>query len=106
MIELVRDGNVTSAKGFVAGGAYAGLKTAGDGVLDLGILKSERPAKVAGTFARGSVLSPSVTLSKARAADGRARAVVANSGCANCCVGEQGCGTPRRWRRWRRPTPT
>ena len=90
MIELVRGGSVTSAKGFVAGGAYAGLKTAGDGVLDLGILKSERPAGVAGTFARGSVLSPSVTLSKERAANGRARAVVANSGCANCCVGEQG----------------
>jgi len=76
--------------GFLAGGTYAGLKTQDEGVLDLGILLSERPAAVAATFSTNSVVSPSVTLSKQRAKSGTIRAVVANSGCANCCVGGQG----------------
>ena len=90
MIELIQGGAVTSAKGFVAGGTYAGIKTTGEDSLDLGVLKSETPAAVAGTFSTNKVLSPSVTLSKRRVARGSARAVVANSGCANCCVGVQG----------------
>ena len=89
-IELIPDGSVTSAAGFVAGGTYAGLKTPGEGVLDLGILKSERPASLAATFSTNRILSPSVTVSRSRAKRGTARAVVANSGCANCSVGDQG----------------
>lgn len=90
MIEIINDGSVTSAKGFLAGGAYAGLKTQEDGVLDLGILLSETPASLAATFSQNKILSPSVVLSRQRAQRGVARGVVANSGCANCCVGEQG----------------
>ncbi len=90
MMEVLRGGGVTSARGFKAGGTYAGLKTVGEGNLDLGIVVSETPATAAGTFSTNRVLSPSVTLSRERAASGTARAVVANSGCANCCVGEQG----------------
>ena len=59
-------------------------------MLDLAILLSERPAAVAATFTTNAVVSPSVTLSRERVRGGQARAVVANSGCANCCVGEQG----------------
>jgi glutamate N-acetyltransferase/amino-acid N-acetyltransferase len=90
MIELIEGGGVTSAKGYSAGGTYAGLKTSGEGLLDLAILKSEVTATVAGTFSTNKILSPSVTLTKNRVAKGSAGAVVANSGCANCCVGEQG----------------
>ena len=90
MIEIINDGSVTSAKGFLAGGTYAGLKTQENGVLDLGILLSETPASLAATFSQNKILSPSVILSRQRAQRGVARGVVANSGCANCCVGEQG----------------
>jgi glutamate N-acetyltransferase/amino-acid N-acetyltransferase len=90
MIELIQGGSVTSPKGFRAGGTYAGLKKRDDKVLDLGILLSERPATVAATFTTNKVVSPSVVLSRERAKRGTARAVVANSGCANCCVGPQG----------------
>ena len=90
MIELVQDGSVTSAQGFLAGATYAGLKTREEDNLDLGILLSERPADLAATFSTNRVLSPSVVLSRRRAERGSARAVVANSGCANCCVGPQG----------------
>ena len=90
MIEIIQRGGVTSPKGFVAGATFAGLKTFEDGVRDIGVLLSEGPASVAATFSTNSVLSPSVTLSRDRAANGAARGVVANSGCANCCVGGQG----------------
>lgn len=91
-VRIVEGGSVTSARGFRAGGAFAGLKTPGEGVLDLGIMLSDSPAAAAGTFSQNKVLSPSVTVSKQRLADGGgwARGVVANSGCANCAVGEQG----------------
>ena len=90
MIELIQGGSVTSAKGFAAGATYAGIKTSGDGSPDLGVLVSDVPAAAAGMFSTSKVLSPSVTLTKQRVAKGATRAVVANSGCANCCVGEQG----------------
>ena len=89
MIEVIKDGSVISPKGFLAGGTYSGIKAA-DGVLDLGILISEQPAVAAATFTTNKVVSPSVTLSKERVVDGKARGVVVNSGCANCCVGSQG----------------
>ena len=90
-IEIIEGGSVTSPEGYRAGGVYSGLKSAGEGVLDLGILVSDRPAAVAGTFSTNKILSPSVTVSKRRMADGGgSRGVVANSGCANCSVGEQG----------------
>ena len=90
LVEMIPDGGVTSAKGYLAGATYAGLKTQEAGVLDLGILLSEVPATLAATFSTNKILSPSVTLSRERARRGTARGVVANSGCANCCVGGQG----------------
>ena len=78
------------AEGYLAGAAYAGLKTLADDALDLGILVSEIQASLAATFTTNRIESPSVTLSRRRAAAGVARGVVANSGCANCCVGSQG----------------
>ncbi len=87
---IIDGGGAASPKGFQAGGVFAGIKTPGEDKYDLGLLYSERECTVAGTFTRNSILSPSVTVSKEVIARGRARGVVANSGCANCSVGEQG----------------
>ena len=87
---LVKNGSVTSPKGFIAGATYCGIKTAGEDKLDLGILVSELPATAAGTFTSNKLVSPSVTLSKKHVANGSARVIIANSGCANCSVGTQG----------------
>jgi glutamate N-acetyltransferase/amino-acid N-acetyltransferase len=89
-VKILEGGSVTSPIGYRAGGVFAGLKTAGEGVLDLGVLVSDRPATVAGTFSRNKILSPSVTVTRSRLPSSNARGVVANSGCANCSVGEQG----------------
>lgn len=90
VMQLIHRGGVASAQGFTAGATHAGIKTAGDGVFDLGIVLSDSRASAAGVFSQNKVLSPSVTLSRRRLADGNARAIVANSGCANCSVGRQG----------------
>ncbi len=90
VIQLIHRGGVASAQGFTAGGVYAGIKTASDDVFDLGMVVSNVPAAVGGVFSQNKVLSPSATLSKRRVAAGSARAIVANSGCANCSVGPQG----------------
>jgi len=89
--KAVDGGTITSPRGFSAGATFAGLKTPGPGKLDLGLLVSDAPCTVAGTFSQNSVVSPSVTLSRGTVkAGGEARGIVANSGCANCSVGEQG----------------
>ena len=89
-LTIVDGGGVATAKGFQAGAVFAGIKTPGEDKYDLGILYSEPECSVAGTFTQNSIISPSVTVSKAVVERGRARAVIANSGCANCSVGEQG----------------
>lgn len=87
----VKNGTVTSPAGFRAGAVYSGLKTPGPDKLDLGILASDSPCDAAATFSQNSILSPSVTLSrKAIQGGGKFRAVVVNSGNANCSVGEHG----------------
>ena len=90
-IRVVPEGNVTSPIGFSAGGVFAGIKTKGDDKYDIGLIYSDRPCDVAGTFSQNSVLSPSVLVTRGLVqAGGTIRGVIANSGCANCAVGEQG----------------
>ena len=89
-VKFIEGGSATSPMGFRAGGVFAGLKTAGESVIDLGMLVSDLPATVAGTFSTNRILSPSVTVTSGRLPSSTARGVVANSGCANCAVGEQG----------------
>jgi glutamate N-acetyltransferase/amino-acid N-acetyltransferase len=90
MVEVIPNGTVTSPKGFLAGATYAGLKTYSPDKLDLGLLVSEKPSIAAGVFTTNKIVSPSVTLSKTHIKSGKAQAIVANSGCANTCVGNQG----------------
>jgi len=74
--------------GFEAAGIAGGIKK--NGKKDLGILYSSVPARVAAVFTRNLVQAAPVLLDRERIKSGRCRAVVVNSGCANCCTGEQG----------------
>ncbi|MBI2872085.1 MAG: bifunctional glutamate N-acetyltransferase/amino-acid acetyltransferase ArgJ [Chloroflexi bacterium] len=89
-MQFIPGGSVTSPSGFVAGATFAGLKTYGEHKLDLGLLMSQQPCVAAGTFTTNAVKSASVVLTSDHVAKGQVRAVVANSGIANACVGEQG----------------
>lgn len=92
MSERVIDpsGDATSAGGFFAGSTYAGVKTYGEGKLDLAILYSERPCTVAATYTKNVLRSASVEVNAAKLAASTARGVVVNSGVANSSTGERG----------------
>jgi glutamate N-acetyltransferase/amino-acid N-acetyltransferase len=88
MFDLIASGNITSASGFSAGAVHAGIKSTND--LDLAILCSKVTCKAAGVFTTSQIKSAPVVLSQRHVSKGRAQAVVANSGCANACTGQQG----------------
>jgi len=77
-----------TCKGFTACGMAAGIKK--NGSLDLGMLVSDRPARVAAVFTRNRVQAAPVKLDRERVKSGSARAVIVNAGNANCANGPQG----------------
>lgn len=82
------DGGILAAKGFKGGAAAAGVKTAGG--LDIALIWSEVPAKTAAVFTNNSVTAAPVQISKLHCRDRDVRAVVVNSGNANCMTGVKG----------------
>jgi glutamate N-acetyltransferase/amino-acid N-acetyltransferase len=88
--ELVPEGTITSAKGFLAGAVSAGLKTKGEETADLGILFSEAPAVAVGMFTTNKIKAAPVILCQRHLAKRSAQAIIVNSGYANACTGEQG----------------
>jgi glutamate N-acetyltransferase/amino-acid N-acetyltransferase len=82
-------GGICAARGFLAAAERAGLKKAG---LDLTIIVSDRPASAAACFTRNRCAAAPVTVSREhlKKNKGRARAILANSGCANAATGERG----------------
>ena len=80
--------------GFKAAATAAGVKKS-EGP-DLALIYSERTAVAAGFFTTNSVKAAPVLVSQENIRDGRARAVIANSGNANACSGEEGLLTARR----------
>ncbi len=74
--------------GFKSAGIPAGLKKNGDP--DLGLIYSASPAAAAAVFTRNLVQAAPVLLCRERIQSGRCRAILVNSGNANCCTGQQG----------------
>jgi glutamate N-acetyltransferase/amino-acid N-acetyltransferase len=83
----VKSTNSVRVPGFVAAGVHCGVKEAG---LDLALIASDVPARVAGVFTQSTVVGAPVELSRDRVRAGSARAVVINSGVANVAMGAQG----------------
>ena len=69
-ITAVESGTLTTARGFLAGATYAGLKTFAEDKLDLGLVLSETPCAAAGVFTTSSIRSPSVTVNQEHLARG------------------------------------
>ncbi|HEY8820103.1 MAG TPA: bifunctional glutamate N-acetyltransferase/amino-acid acetyltransferase ArgJ [Dehalococcoidia bacterium] len=86
----IPNGSVTSPAGFLAGVAVAGVKHADSTRPDVGLLFSVRPCTAAGMFTRSTVEGAPVTVSREYLANGRAQAIVANSGIANVAMGQTG----------------
>ena len=87
-------GGVNAAKGFLSGTTSCGIKrtspTKGPLRSDLCLVVSEVPASAAGVFTTNLVKAAPVILSRTHLEDGKARAVVLNSGNANACTGTPG----------------
>ena len=86
----VIEGGVTAAKGYKAAGLRAGIK-AGKTNKDMAMIYSEKEAVCAGTFTKNVVKAAPVFWDKDVVyKEGKAQAVVVNSGIANACTGEEG----------------
>ena len=85
---------VNFPRGFRSTGVYCGIKK--PGLLDLALIVSETESSVAGMFTTNRACAAPVVWSKQVVAGGRARAIVANSGNANCLTGEQGMRDAQR----------
>lgn len=87
-VKLLQDGNVTTPKGFQAGGLHCGLKYKR---LDLGWLYSEVPAEVAGVYTTNLFqAAPLQVTQESIAVENKIQAILINSANANACTGEQG----------------
>jgi len=89
-IESLPEGTVTSPEGFFAGAIYAGISKKAKDKPDLGILFSEAPCVATALFTTNRIKAAPVVLSQQRLKQGRALAVVVNSGCANAFTGDRG----------------
>lgn len=84
-------------KGFRASGISAGLKK--KTTPDLGLIVSDCAATVAGVFTKNRVKAAPVMLDRQRVKSGICRAVIVNSGNANCCTGNEGMVRARQMAR-------
>lgn len=84
----VIDGGITATEGFLASGIACGIKQSGK--KDLAIIYSDNPCKVAGLFTTNTVVAAPVKVSKNHISSGEIKAIVVNSGNANCCTGIAG----------------
>src|SRR2546426_9244490 len=91
------DGGVTAVAGILAGGIVAGIKPSGK--KDLALIYSSTPARAAAVFTSNQVKGAPVVVSREHVRGGQAQAIVACSGCANVCTGEQGIKDAREMTR-------
>jgi len=80
-------------KGFTYSAVAAGIRKKER--LDLGLIFSEKPAVAAGVFTTNRVKAAPVLLGMERIVQGRAQAILVNSGVANACTGKNGMHAAR-----------
>ncbi len=83
MIELI-SGGVTAPRGFRANGIYCGIRK-NKVKKDLALIVSDTVANAAAVYTTNLVKGAPLTVTKANIADGKAQAMICNSGNANTC---------------------
>lgn len=83
------EGGVAAAQGFLASGVLNKIKE-NRTTYDTALIYSESECNAAGVFTQNRVKAECVKFTKAQLADGKAQAVIMNSGNANACTGKQG----------------
>ena len=80
------EGGVCAAQGFRAAGIHVGVKTHAAWKKDVALIVSDVDCAAAAVFTKNVVKAAPIHVDKAHLADGRARAIIANSGNANACA--------------------
>jgi len=88
-------GGVCAAKGFLASGIRCGIKPSSQ-KKDLALIFSNSPCSAAAVFTSNKVKAASVLVTKENIVNGKIRAVIANSGNANACTGDEGMDSAKR----------
>ena len=88
------EGGVTAAKGFLAGGIHCGIRK-NKSKADLAMIFSKTPCAAAGVYTQNLVKGAPILVTRKNIADGRAQAVICNSGNANTCNAD---GEKKAWR--------
>ncbi len=83
------DGGVTSPIGFTANGMLCKIKESRK-TNDVALVYSEKLCNASGVFTQNRVKAECVKLTKKNISNGKAQAVIVNSGNANACTGPQG----------------
>ena len=83
-------GSVTTPRGFTAGAAKVGVRSRTGTSSTSGSWLVEAPCVAAGVYTQNNLKGASLVISMEHLKSGRAQAIVANSGCANCSVGQRG----------------
>ena len=79
------EGGVTAAAGFLASGLHCGIRK-NKTKPDLALIYSDRPCAAAAVYTQNLVQGAPITVTKNHIANGRAQAVICNSGIANTCA--------------------
>ncbi len=79
------DGGICAAEGFYAEGIHSGLRK-NTSRLDLALIKSVVPCSAAGVFTKNKVFAAPVGVTKKHLKNGKAQAIICNSGNANACT--------------------
>ena len=88
--KVIEGGGITSPKGFTAGAVYVGVKSRKTQKPDVAVLYSETEASCAAVFTTNKFCAAPVILDREILKNGKARAIVINSGNANAATGTQG----------------
>ena len=79
-------GGVCAAQGFRAAGVHVGVKTHAAWKKDVALIVSDRECAAAAVFTKNVVKAAPIHVDMAHLKDGKARAIIANSGNANACA--------------------
>lgn len=79
--------NITNVRAIKCWGAHTGVKSLRR---DLAIIYSEKPSIVSATFTKNKIQAHPIKVTKEHIKDGKAQAIVINSGNANACNGSKG----------------
>jgi len=83
-IEILKEGGVTAPKGFLANGIHCGIRKNKD-KKDLMLIVSDVLCDAAAVYTQNLVCGAPVTVTRENLKNGKARAVICNSGIANTC---------------------